>query len=319
MANLTNIQVKRIADFLKKSSAKVPQSAVSPKHGQWLDILATASGFRNWNAMSACVPEAPCISQETALWPSTHATYLGIARVLIAGELLPTHHIEWFTNHDSTKHEMALKMGKRLGEKLYPACTGLGFRYSQPDVKMPGGGIAAPWVNRAEGCPIVVTSKDKRITILLWWLRESYQLKENLPIWAQDEPAHYVHFSDAGDKVETDFESDEIEESLTDTFLANLTGKAQPKRSCIFVPNWGGSSEHPSPVLVEEGNPNAKPIDETFGTNWQEILAAVAARNAKYGLSTIDCGAIARRYEAVQRADTDTAEDYTEFSGIYDD
>ena len=316
MSVLTTIQVKRIAAFLKASSAQIPQHPSSPKLGQWLDIISRESGFRDWNAMSASVNKRPVLSKENSTWPNGLRTFFGIARVLISDKA-PTHHLTWFGNRELTGYQAAITLADSIRPHLAPSNLGLRFRYSRPDVKLPDGQISASWTNRAQGCPIVITSDDQKITILLWWLSEHYQLPENRPTWAQDSPSHYVNFDSAGDAALHVHDEDELNDSLTDVVLTHLTSRAQPRRTCLFVPQWPASSEPPISLLVEEGNPNAEPVEKPLGTGWSELRAAAKAYNTERGLSSIDCSSISARYEFAERQRNE--EDYTEFSGIHDD
>lgn len=317
MTVITNVQVKRIARFLKASCEKIPSDSGCPKLGHWLDILSKELGFRDWNSTSASPNEAPALSNEQASWPNSYSTFLGFARVLVAGEM-PTHCLSYSVNRELTRHQVAIELAKKLRTSLAPGRLGHGFQYSQPDVRGDGGELAPAWKNRAEGCPIVIKSSGQEISIQLWWLRETYQLPENMPAWGKDSPSHYVCFDGAGDLPLTAYGESELNDSLTHVFLEHLIGKAPARRTCWFSPRRNESSEAPAILHVEEGNPRGKPVLlPLVATDWRELRAAAGTYNAKRGLSTVDCEAISERYESAEavRNEDDYVEDY---SGTFD-
>ena len=108
MAVLTSVQVKQVAKFLTASCAKIPQQSNPPTHSQWLEVVAHASGFRDWNAMKATVANDPVLDNDTARWPNAYRTFFGVARVLIAGALL---------------HKSAIGQGIPNPKKIYAAAT----------------------------------------------------------------------------------------------------------------------------------------------------------------------------------------------------
>jgi hypothetical protein len=316
MSVLTTIQVKRVANFLKASCEKIPNNSDWPKLGQWLDILSRELGFKDWNVTSASPNEAPILTKAQKHWTNSHSTFLGVARVLIAGEK-PTHHLSYSVNREFTRHDVATDLAKKLRSRIAHRQLSHRFQYSQPDVTLSGGEPAPAWKNRAEGCPIVIMSDGQEITIQLWWLREFFQLPENMPDWGKDSPSHYVQFDGDGNLPLDAYKESELNDSLTDVFLEHLTGKAPNRRTCLFVPRWSQPSDGPVTLRVVEGNPHGEPVSSPSGSDWSELRAAVGAYNAKRGLSSIDCEAISARYESAEKMRNEE-EYFEDYSGMFD-
>lgn len=317
MSVLTSVQVKQVAKFLTASCAKIPQKSNSPTHGQWLEVIAHASGFRDWNAMKAIIANDPVLDNNTARWPNAHWTFFGVARVLMEG-LPPVYQLAWSVNREIPRTQVSIELAKKiraLAKHLAPHDV---FQYSQPDTRLSDGSIEYQWKNRARGCPIVITSKNHRVSIHLWWLSERYQLPENIPVWARDSsPVHTVDFNSSGDVPFHEYKEDEPNDSLTNIFLTQLTGKRQDRRKCVFVPYWTISSELPKPLQVEEGSALASPTDVISGSTLTELREAANTYNTKLGLSSIDTDAITERYKFAEQQRNE--DDYSEFSGVYDD
>lgn len=318
MQSLTKVQVKRIAKFLTASCAHIPQDPSSPKLGQWLDIISRATGFRDWNAMSRSIDEVPTLSKAEASWPSGgRYSFYGVARVLVNGKA-PTHHFIQTNPKFGAEPQVVLELVKSIVLKSETSLRHLAFQHGQPDVLLPNGQIERSWKNYAEGCPVVVHSEDGTVSILLWWLREMYRVADDMPDWAkEDSSLHDVSFQEQDPYWARAHVDEELHNSLTRFFLQQLTGREQPRRTCLFLQHDAYTSEPNVPMLVEEGNPYASPAELKFEGNYAERQAAVAAYNSGLGLSTLDCSAISSRYDYAERARN---EDYhTEFSGIYDD
>jgi hypothetical protein len=316
MSFLTSVQVKHVAKFLTASCAKIPQKSGSTTHSEWLEAISHASGFRDWNAMRARVSNEPVLDEETSHWPNAHWTFLGVARVFIAGHA-PINHLTWSANREKSKTQVA----KDLAQKIKLAVAGrqfdgFSFEYTQPDTILSDGSIAPRWKNNAHGCPIIITSNNPSISIHLWWLSEHYQLEENYPEWMRgNSPYHYISIDSRIDTPLQSLHEEESIDSLTDIFLTQLTGRQQRRRECLFLPEWTATNQ--KILRIAEGCPNATATDVISGKSLTELREAVAAYNTKLGLSSNDINAIAERY---QQAESERNEhDYTEFSGIYDD
>lgn len=314
MSVLTTVQVKRVAQFLKASSAKIPQFQDQPKLGQWLDIIARASGFRDWNAMSATIPLNPSFTDAEINWLNSHWTFYGIARVMVEGKA-STNHITHFSNHEVNRHEAAKDLARKILNRSSSEFSNQVFNYTQPDVILPNGNIDTSWANKTQGCPIIITSKDKKTVIFLWWLSYRYTPQDNIPEWASDFETQGVEFENHCDIPPGGYGVDDISHPLTDVFLSCLTGKKQPRRTCIFTRQWSTSSVKAGSVLLEEGCPNAHPIGEDLRYEIEKF--SVSSFNAGRGLSTIDCEAIAQRYKDAEVMRNE--DDHTELSGIYEE
>lgn len=316
MSFLTSVQVKQVAKFLTASCAKIREESDSTTHSQWLEAISHASGFRDWNAMHASVSNEPILYEKTSHWPNAHWTFFGVARVFIAGHA-PTNHLTWSVNREKSKTQVA----KDLAQKIHSAIdsrnfSSIQFKYTQPDTILSNGSISPQWINRARGCPIVINSNNPNISIQLWWLSEHYQLEKNYPEWMRDgSPYHHVAMDYSIDAPLHSIGEEDSIDSLTDIFLTQLTGRQQRRRECLFIPEW--TTTVPKVLRVEEGCPNATATDVISGNNLTELREAVTDYNTRLGLSSIDIIAIAERY---QQAESQRNEDeYTEFSGIYDD
>lgn len=316
MKRPTTIQVKRIAGFLKASCEKIPDKFDTPKLGQWLDLLSKELGFKDWNVTSASLEELPVLTKELMLFPNAHRTFWGIARVSVAGEKA-TYHLSCSVNRELTRESVATELAEKIRRRTVPAKLNSSMRYSRPDVRQGDGTIAPGFLNRAQGCPIVIKSDDQELTIHLWWLNEDYHAPDSIPAWAKGTPPHSVHFNEAGDAPLHEYADDEPNDSLTTIFLKAITGREPSRRTCLYFPRWYASQEVPLPVLVEEGNPNGKPAHFPSTGDWSERRSAVDAYNAQQGLSTLDCEAISARYEAAEQVRNEDG--HVEFSGIYDD
>lgn len=317
MTVLTSVQVKQVAKFLTASCAKIPQQSNPPTHSQWLEVVAHASGFRDWNAMKATVANDPVLDNDTARWPNAYRTFFGVARVLIAGAP-PVYQLAWSVNREISRTQVSIALANKISALANHFSPHDAFQYSQPDTRLADGCIEYQWKNRARGCPIVISSKNHSASIHLWWLSEHYQLPENIPAWARDgSPVHTVDFNSSGDVPFHEYKEDEPNDSLTDIFLTQLTGKQQQRRECVFVPRWTDSSVLPTPLKVKEGCALASPTDVISGSTLTELREAANTYNTNFGLSSIDTDAIAERYEFAEQQRSE--DDYPEFSGIYDD
>lgn len=317
MSHLTSFEAKQIAAYLKASCLLVPKYAESPKHGQWLNAISRSCGFRDWNTMSAKVPDVP----ETS-WGEWYGAFFGIARVLTQGQD-PTDHLIWYRNRDSSRHEAAESLARsvlaRAGNKL----RGVQFEYAQPDTTRPVVEVATlalarqwskfPW--RAEA-PIVAISGDQQTKILLWWLSERYTMAKHHPERERAFSYQSLSFDDDGSPRTGWASAPENPESLTDCFLANLTSVVRPKRICLYlteIPN--GPEESYIPVVVKEGSRTGELTAENFGSVRGEALERVQVLNTKKGVTRADSQAISRRY---REHEPHEEEPYDEFSGIHD-
>ncbi len=316
MKRPTTIQVKRIAGFLKATCEKIPDNLDTPKLGHWLDLLSKGLSFKDWNVASASLEKLPVLTKELMLFPNVHRTFWGIARVSVAGEKA-TYHLSYSVNREITQESVATELAEKIRRRTAAPKLNSSMRYSRPDVRLGDGTIAPNFLNREQGCPIVIKSDEHELTIHLWWLNEDYHAPDSLPAWAKGIPTHSVRFNEAGDVPLHEYADDERNDSLTTIFLKALTGKEPSRRTCLHFPRWYASQEVPLPVLVEEGNPNGKPAPFPSTGDWSERRSAVDAYNALQGLSTLDCEVISARYEAAEQVRNE--DDLVEFSGIYDD
>lgn len=317
MSVLTNSQIKSVAKFLKTSCDTVHLNSSSPKLGQWLDILSEEFGYKDWNVTCAKNRDEPELVSTQNNFPVSHSGFLGLARV-VSGDAPPTHHLCYAENREWSRFDLAVKLAQKMRSQLASESLRGAVSYTRPDV-MAAGQHELNWKSRSEGSPIVIKSNAQDTTILLWWLWASFLQNDPIPVWmGKDTKRNFVQFSEEGGHQLHDYAENELNDSLTDVFLETLTGRAQPRRSCWYVPRWPDSSMTPTMLLVEEGNPNTRQVAQQLNAeSWDEIRAAAEARNEQLGLSKLDCEAIFARYEAAQRARAE--EPAVDFSGVYDD
>lgn len=316
MKRPTTIQVKRIASFLKASCEKIPNNFDVPKLGQWLDLLSQELGFKDWNVTSASLEKSPVLTKELMLFPNAHRTFWGIARVSVAGEKA-TYHLSYSVNRELTRESIAKELAEKIRRRTAPQKLNSSMRYSRPDVRRGDATIAPDFLNREQGCPIVIKSDEQELTIHLWWLNEDYHAPDSIPAWAKGTTPHPVRFNEAGDVPLHEYAEIEHNDSLTTMFLKALTGREPSRRTCLYFPRWYASQEVPLPILVEEGNPNGRPANFPSTSDWSKRRSAVDAYNAQQGLSSLDCEAISARYEAAEQVRNE--DDYVDFAGNYDD
>lgn len=312
MAHLTCFEAKQIAAYLKASCSLVPEFTESPKHGQWLNAISKSCGYRDWNTMVAVAPDVPDDGEDG--W---QGAFFGVARVLIKGQGA-SEHLVWFRNRDSSRLVAAASLAQSVFAQIGKKFQRIDFRYSQP-----GTGFAIevatmenvlrwskfPWNAEA---PIVATSANQEITILLWWLKETYSIESE-----REHRFRYLSLSfDDDGSPPAGLASEEFNpDSLTDRFLSSLTGKGQPKRTCLYVtelPN--GENGEFIPVVVKEGSRETELSALNFGYDFLAARRYVNEINSKNGVTKKDRETISRRFRQFEPQEEEYFEEYGYFS-----
>ncbi|WP_138514538.1 hypothetical protein [Rhodoferax bucti] len=316
--SLSSFEVKQIAAYIKASCLHLPPTFDSPKLGQWLDAISRSSGFRDWNALSAIAPDVPKTE-----WGEWSGAFFGFARVLIDGKEA-TNHFSWHRNNESSRHEIAENLAKSVMDHHGATIRGVKLKYSQSDWRQSEFQIVTAATVRQQmpfhrnaASPIVATSADKDVTMLIWWLSESYTMAEHLPKRERKFSCHSFRFDSDESPGAVSGTTPQGPDSLTDHFLKNVTGAVLPKRTCLYIsllPNGPDGSF--VPVRVQECNGQGELTSSDFGFDRDEAVLQVQALNAKSGLTVADMEAIARRYN---KHEPYPEEDFCEFSGIYDE
>lgn len=295
MSHLTCFEAKQIAAYLRASSLLIPVFTDPPKHGQWLNAISRASGFRDWNAMSALSPDVP-ISDENG-WLGA---FFGVARVLYNGKDA-SEHLVWFRNRDSSRHAAAASLAQSVAARFGERFRRLKFNYSQPPSEFQIEVATLENIQRRSkfpgraNPPIIATSENGETIIHLWWLSETYTIEADRQSRFQFSS---LRFDDDGSPY-TGWASEAYNpDSLTDSFLNNLTGVLRPKRTCLYVPRIpNGPAGEYLPLELEEGAREGKLSELSFGDDWFAANHYVMERNLRNGLTSADVETITRRFQ----------------------
>ncbi|MBV1774348.1 hypothetical protein KSF73_01330 [Burkholderiaceae bacterium DAT-1] len=307
MPHLTSFEAKQVAAYLKASSALITDASTHLKLGQWLEVISRSCGFRDWNAMSAVVPKQPDNDD--------FDTFFGVARVFVHGRSEADHFI-WFRDQQSSPIEVANKLADLVSIKLGHSARGSHFSYSQPDVNYLTDYTSAlrawPATSKDRAAPIVAVSSNQQIKILLWWLCDNawarqYTTSEGYSV------IRSFFFSHDGAPFTSKSEFVNDVESLTNRFLATLTGIHPHARTCLYIPEFpNGVNDSFIPVIVREGHPLGTTSELNYGTNRLEACRRAIVQNLENGISEADMWAISSRY---RESGDDPVSDY---SGIYE-
>ncbi len=314
MSQFTTFESEQLAKYLQASCVLVSEAT---KLGHWYNAISRACGFRDWNAMLKVAPKIP----ETQ-WGEWYGAFFGIARVLIDGQEA-TNHLIWFRNRDSSRHEVASKLAKSVAVTSGQRVRGINFNYSRPDAPRfdiqtwkPGQTPERSKRKWHETAPIIATSTDQRVKILLWWLVEHYTMAEVYPEKERRFSYQSLSFDEEGTPHTGWASEPQNPLSLTDRFLTELTGVARQPRSCLYVPEVpNGPMGTYFPVVVTEGYREGKPTADDFGDDRWSALKRVEAINAMRGMTKADMSAIWHKFQEYEEP---MEEFFEEFGGPYD-
>lgn len=271
-------EAKLLADVLQSTFLKT--TSPSPKRGQWLNHIARAAGYRDWNAMAAVAPrQAPDMA--FGVWGDA---FYGLAWVEYPerpGVLCMLTTRDWKVAHPRTgwPGDLANMVRRHLPLDL----RGMAFDYRRPG---PAGQEARPWWEPAgDGGPILLSAAGGKARILLWWLKDRYTVGQN-------RTTPFIPMNHLG----TDF-SAYGQEPRADQFLRRLTGVARERRTCLYrtaMPN--AADDMYLPVLVTEEESTGSLAPGWRPGDWETVGKQVCDANAAAGLSRYDAAAIAERY-----------------------
>lgn len=290
MQHFTLFETKQLAAYLKTSISLVPQHSPALKHGQCLNALASSCSYRDWNAMSAIAPELP----ETE-WGKWYQAFFAVARVILqSGET--SDHFIGYRDEESNRSSAGKALAKSVLAKTGLTLHGKKFKYSRPDgpeLKIEIASIERarkwsrhPWNDEA---PLVLRSTDSQVTVLLWWLCETYTMATNLSRPDGFFSYHSLSFCDAGRTPYMWVGTSRPIESLTDRFIFDLTGVMPTKRDCLYItelPN--GPNESYIPVQLREGEDKPVLLEQNFGMDRWEALERVQVINFSKGVTVND-------------------------------
>lgn len=316
--SLTSFEVKQIATYLRSSCLRLPPSYISPKLGYWHEVISRASGFRDWNAMVANVPDTPKME-----WGEWSSAFFGFARVLIDGKEA-SNHIFWHRKNESSRYEVAEKLAQSVLDLHGATLRRANFKYSQPDWDQPDFYILTPanvrqhmQFHRHAAPPVIASSTDGEVTLMLWWLSASYTMAERMPERQRVFSCQSFHFDSDESPGATFGAPVEVPDSLTERFINSVTGSVLPKRICLYIPLMpNGPDETFVPVRVQECSGRGELTSSDFGIDRVEAELRVNAINAQNGLTVADMRTIVRRYNKHEPYPED---DILEYSGIYDE
>lgn len=222
MPQLTSVEVKELASYLKESLSEVSDSI---QRGKWLNFISRASGFRDWNTMTACVPEHPEVA--SGEWGYV---LIGFAIVCVPGQE-PTYHMVHDRNRVIPPREVAERLALSVSARWINLFHGRQTAYSKLDSIKPD----EPFLYMDRGSikklkkwnvmpPIRVVSFENGINIWLWWLHERYTMAEQYP----EKERRFLYQSLT---QETLFDN---QEQPTDIFLTAITGVNRKTRNCFY-------------------------------------------------------------------------------------
>lgn len=153
--------------------------------------------------------------------------------------------------------------------------------------------------------PALAVDAQSGLRIAVWFIEARYtsaedlRLKQFVPHY-RFEPAFQTWGPDAP----------------VDQFLSRLTCRPRPRRTCLYVPEMpnSGNGEH-VPVITTEGEREGVVGGDWPALGYKEAFARVMEKNRQAGVSVTDMRDIASQYSMYELRE----DDWTEFSGIYDD
>jgi hypothetical protein len=288
-------EAKRLATVLQKTFPQEKHPA--PNRGCWLNHLARADGYRDWNVMAAIAPAQP----PNLKWGEWGDLFVAIAWVETPGRaprfyMLTTRDRETAHPHNGWPGQLADGVSFDFPRVFHGAALDYGRPGSalleDKNWWLPGG---------SSNDPVVVTSPDATSRILLWWLEGRYTGAKNLQ--SEKLIMHYLlHFERRAYG----------KEPRADQFLRHLTLQRRPRRTCLYLPEVANAGDDLYvPVVVAEEGADGVTAAGWLPGSWESIGERATAANLQAGLSRLDVQDIAERYAYfAPRQDDDSVEFY---------
>lgn len=277
MPALSVAEAKELAHYVKHSHAHIFNTVPL---GKWLTAISRACGFRDWNVMSAKAPKLPDVAHDT--WGQSS---LGFAIVCLPGIAASCHLV-----HDRSSNSDMVQVAEKLAQTI---AASVEHRFSNAALKLSlldpvdpvedWGGFDRHKHRRYSTAlpPVQVTLAEGEVTIWLWWLRPSYELRAA----AVGAPETLTFYS-LDDQSVTSKNA-----CVTTSFLQVLTGKALPKRHCYYCTELPNERHIYRLILVQEDSREGQPTQHTYD-NHDSAAEQTVALNSSLGLSQRDSQAI---------------------------
>lgn len=277
MPALSVAEAKELAHYIKHSHARIFNTVPL---GKWLTAISLACGFRDWNVMSAKAAKVPDSAHD-----SWDASSLGFA-VVCAPDRPTSYHLVRPGNSILDMAEVAEKLAHSIvsaREHRFVGATATFSLLDPADSLEHGPEIYFPKRRKHSTAlpPVKVTIADGDVTIWLWWLRQSYLLRAVGP----SESGTFGYY--AMDEQSMTSEN----ECITTSFLRQLTGKTQPKKSCYYCTELPNERHLYRLMLVQEGNREGQPTQFVYDDH-DSAFNKKEALNSDLGVSQRDAQTI---------------------------
>jgi hypothetical protein len=273
MPVLTVAEAKELAHYIKNSHARIFDAIPL---GKWLTAISRASGFRDWNVMSAKAAKLP--DPECDTWGYS---YLGFA-VVCAPERASSYHVI----HDYSSNPNMAQVAEQLAKSVV---SGSAHRFARAtstfslldpldaDDDCPEFYFPKKRKHSTALPPAQVKIADGEVTIWVWWLQQSYLLRAERP----SDPKPFASYT--LDEQSTTSKN----ECITTHFLHKLTGNALPKRKCYYCTELPNERYTYRLMLVQEGSREGQATEYAYD-NHDSAVEQKMALNFKLGLSERD-------------------------------
>lgn len=282
---ISRIEATAVARFLSATYSHIDGEHLP--HMSWLHFLARAYGYRNWNAMNPVVQNLPDMTKLNYGFGSEEFGFrrCAIARVTRRGEQ-PTFFAISRDTSAPTMQALAAELASIVGRAA--SFRGLAFDYTRPDPPLTppvGDGRSAATT------PVVATSADGGVTIVLWWTSVMFgkPFRNHVMPEVKVRQTSFENWGGFGTRTPTD------------CFLDALTGVSRPVRQCLYVPvqssePWVRTREAYYPRVVLEGASDGEEAGWTCGLDRMQAVCRAYLHNRQAGLSNLDIGDIVDRY-----------------------
>jgi hypothetical protein len=292
-------EAKRLVSVLQQTYPC--KKSPCPSRGKWLNHLARADGYRDWNVMAAKAPAQPP-DLKFGQWGDL---FIAVAWVEAPNSdpsfyMLGTRDRDAAHPHNGWPGQLAGLVNRHFPRSFH----GEVFDYGRPQGDL---WDTKEWYipNGSSSDPVVLRNAKNSVRILLWWLEGRYTEATNL----QSEHTlqyqlNFVHSAYG-------------KEPRTEQFLRHLTLQQRPRRTCLYVPEVANAGvDLYVPVIVTEEEPDGIVAAGWAPGDWMSIGERTALSNSQAGLSRVDVRDIAERYAYFEPKQED---DDFEFYGMSED